>query len=52
MATTPQIRVKVRERVTIQPEVENAAMGQKPPFFKAAARRPEDRDYVPRYDLG
>lgn len=53
MATSPTIRVHVRQQPTVGPvAVRNPAKGQKLPFFKAAVRRTEDRGYVPRYDLG
>jgi hypothetical protein len=50
--TSPEVIVKVnlvpstRGTTTEQP-----ANGQKLPWFKAAARRRQDRDYVPRPDI-
>lgn len=50
--TSPEIPVKVDIVQPIQNvTVLKASDGQKLPWYKAAARRRQDRDYVPRMDI-
>lgn len=48
MPTSPEVPVKVNlVPSTKGTRTRNVAEGQKPPWFRAAARRRQDRDYVP-----
>lgn len=52
MATSPEIAVAVNLVPPTSPvEIRNPARGQKLPWYLVAARRRQDRDYTPRYDL-
>lgn len=52
MATALQTRISAPHNDRLPMKHDNPAAGQKLPWYKAAARRPADRNYVPRYDLG